>query len=134
MILRVRFDGITAVAPDFRDDRAQGVAVIGFVGEHGIAALAIEQCGRLGDVINLPSRDDEAERTAERIGQHVDFGGQPASGTPQRLIFGPPFPLAACWWARTMVLSIIRYWLSRSAVRAANTRSQTPVWHQRLKR
>jgi hypothetical protein len=36
--------------------------------------------------------------------------------------------------ARMMVLSIIRYWLSRSAVRAVNTRSRTPAWHQRLKR
>jgi hypothetical protein len=26
----------------------------------------------------------------------VDLGGQSASGTPQRLIFAPPFPLAAC--------------------------------------
>lgn len=58
----------------------------------------------------------------------------PPSGTPQRLILGPPFPVAACWWARTMVLSSIRYWLSRSAVSAVNTASHTPAWHQRLKR
>ena len=124
MILRVRFEGITAVAP-ISAIIAQGVTVIGFVGE---------QRRRLGDVANLSGSDDEAERTAERVGQHVDLGGQSASGAPQRLIFGPPFPLAACWWARTMVLSIIRYWLSRSAVSAANTHSQTPAWHQRLKR
>jgi hypothetical protein len=35
----------------------------------------------------------EAERTAERISQHVDLGGQSASGAPQRLIFGA---FAAC--------------------------------------
>jgi len=28
----------------------------------------------------------------------------------------PLLPVAACWCARTMVLSIIRYWLSRSAL------------------
>lgn len=115
-----------------RDDRPQSIAVVGFVGKHGAAGLAVEQGRRLGDVADLSGRDDEAERTAERIGQHMDFGGQSTSGTPQRLIFGPPFPFAACWWARTIVLSIIKYWLSRSAVSAANTRSQTPAWHQRL--
>jgi hypothetical protein len=26
----------------------------------------------------------------------VDFGAQSASGTPQSLIPGPPFPVAAC--------------------------------------
>jgi len=63
------------------DDRAQGVAVIGLVGKDGVAGLAVKQGRRLSDVVGLPSRDDEAERATERI---------------QRLIFGPPFPLAAC--------------------------------------
>lgn len=81
-----------------------------FVDEHGIAALTVEQCGRLDDVVRLPSRDDEAERTAERIGQHVDLGGQSTSETPAPDLC-PPFPLAAYWWAGTMVLSIIRYWV-----------------------
>ncbi len=39
------------------------------------------------------------------IGQQVVFGSQSSSGTPQSLVLGPPFPVAACWWARTRVVS-----------------------------
>jgi hypothetical protein len=78
------------------DRRPQGIAVIGFVAKYGFTCLALEKRRCLRDVTNLTGRDDEAQWTAERIGQHVDFGGQSASGTPQRLILGPPFPLAAC--------------------------------------
>jgi len=60
------------------------------------AAPSREQGRRLGDVTNLPSRDNEAQRAAQRIGQHMDLGRQTTSRTPQRLIFGPPFQLAAC--------------------------------------
>ena len=46
------------------------------------------------------SRDDVgqavAPRAAERVGGHVDLGGQSASGAPQSLVAGPPFPVAAC--------------------------------------
>ena len=109
------------------DQRAQGIAVIGFAGEHGAAGLVFEQRGRLGDIAGLAGGDDEAQGPAERIGEQVDLGRQSASGTPPCLILGPPFPPAACWCARTIVLSSLRYWLSRSAVSAVNTRSHTPA-------
>lgn len=79
------------------DEHAQGVAVIGFVGEHGFAGLATKQGRCLSHVAGLSGRDNEPERAPERISQHVDLGGQSTSGAPQRLIPGPPFPLAACW-------------------------------------
>jgi hypothetical protein len=47
--------------------------------------------------VRLASRDPKAQRPSERIGQHMDLGRQSTSGTPQRLILGPPFPVAACW-------------------------------------
>ena len=47
------------------------------------------------------------------------------------LFLGAP---ALCWWARTMVLSIIAYSLSASAARCSNTRCHTPVLLQRLNR
>ena len=78
------------------DRRPQGIAVIGFIAEYGLARLSIEKSGSLRDVANLARRHDEAQGTTERIGQHMDLGRQSASGTPQRLILGPPFPLAAC--------------------------------------
>ena len=90
------------------DDRAQGVRVIGFVGQHGLGPEAFKQ-GRRGErIATLAGGEDEADWPPEGVGGHVDLGGQSASGAPQSLIRGPPFPVAACWWARTKVLSIIR--------------------------
>jgi len=106
---------------------AQVVAVIGFIGEYRGGLLSFQEIGGGGDVMRLARCDLEAQRPSERIGQHVDLGRQSTSGTPQRLILGPPFPVAACWWARTIVLSIMRYVLSRSAVSVSNIRSHTPV-------
>ena len=113
---------------------SQVIAVIGFIGENGVGVLALQERPGGSDVMGLSGGDVKPQRPAERVGEHVDLGGQSTSGTPQRLILGPPFPLAACWCARMIVLSSIRYLLSRSAVSASNTRSHTPAWHQRLKR
>ena len=41
---------------------------------------------------------------------------------------------ALCWWARTMVLSIMAYSWSASPARCRKTRSQTPALAQRPKR
>ena len=79
-----------------RESIASGIAVIGFFGQHGLILLAFEQDGRGKDVARLAGRDQKPQRPSARIGPHVDLGGQSASGTPQRLILGPPFPLAAC--------------------------------------
>jgi len=79
-----------------------------FVGDDAGSGAAGEELGGGGAVMHLAAGQDEAQGAALGVGEGVDLGGQSASGTPQRLIFGPPFPLAACWWARMMVLSIIR--------------------------
>ena len=134
MILRVLFDGMTAMAPMPAMSSRKALAVVGFVSKDGFGGLAFEQDRRGCDVPGLTGGDDDTQRSAEAVCEHVDFGRQSASGAPQRLILRPPFPVAACWWARTMVESSIRYWLSRSAASMANTRSHTPAWHQRLKR
>ena len=78
------------------DPVAQVVAVIGFVGKHGVGALPIEKVGSGDDIAGLPWRDAQAQWAAKGIGEHVDLGRQTTSGTPQRLIFGPPSPFAAC--------------------------------------
>lgn len=107
------------------DEAAKSVAVIAPVGDHLASGLSVEQGMSLGEIVGLTWREDEAQRSAKRIGQQMDFGCQSSSGTPQSLIFGPPFPVAACWWARTRLVSSIRYSLRRSLVSTANTRSQT---------
>src|SRR5438046_8034617 len=63
------------------------------------------------------------------------LGAQAAARTADRLIFRPPFlAQAACWWARTMVESTIRYSKSGSSDIASNIRHQTPLMLHRLKR
>jgi len=105
----------------FGDPVPEGVAVIGLIGDESGAFDPVDHRRRGDDVMKLPAGDHEPQRAAQSVGQHMDLGGQSASGTPQRLIFGPPFPVAACWWARTRVVSRMRYWLSRSRIKASNT-------------
>jgi hypothetical protein len=79
-----------------RDQLAQLVAVVGFVGDDGATVYPVEQRGGCSDVMGLAACEDEAQRAAKRVGEHMDFGGQSSSGTPQSLILAPPFPVAAC--------------------------------------
>lgn len=79
-------DGVGAHAGDLF---AQALAVIGFVGQHRFGSLAFEQTGGRGNVAGLARRDAEPQRSAERVGDHLDLGRQSTSGTPQRLIHAP---------------------------------------------
>lgn len=88
-----RDDGLGALC---LDERAQGVAVIGLVGEDVARRYAREQFRGGGDVALLAWRDDDPQRSAARIDEQMDLGGQSSSGTPQRLVPRPPFPPAAC--------------------------------------
>jgi hypothetical protein len=65
----------------------------------------------------------------------VDLGAQATPAAPDRLVAAIFFVAPAlCWWARTIVLSIIAYSVSASPARRAKTRAQTPVLTQRPKR
>ena len=60
----------------------------------------------------------EANRVGQRVDQGVDLGAQSAARAANRLVLAGFFLAPAlCWWARTMVLSIIAYSLSASAAR-----------------
>jgi len=85
-------------------------------------------------VMRLSSCQAEPDREALRVNDRVDFGCEPASGTTETMISIPLFAVAACWWARTDVLSII--WMSPSwaVVMASIIRSQTPAFRHRTKR
>src|SRR5437588_10025740 len=95
---------------------------------------AADQVLGLKDVVHLPARQDEANRVAKRVYARADLGAQAAARTPARLIFAPPFAPAACWWARTMVESMIRYSKSGFSTNAWKIRSQAPFLAQRRKR
>src|SRR4051794_36617990 len=127
----LRDDGACADRLDGFEDRQ---SVVGFVGDDMGRREAVEQRQRLGAVVGLPRREEEPDRAPAAIDREVDLGAQSTSGTPQSRILGPPFPVAACWCARTIVLSIIRYSLSRSRVRTVKRRSQTPFSAHRMNR
>lgn len=128
----LRDDGHGADRLDVVED---GVGVIGLVGDDVPWPQAGDERKSVGGVIGLPSCEDEADRPAERVDRDMPLARQSASGTPQSLVFDPPFwPVAAWAWARTIALSIIRYSLRRSLVSALNTRSHIPARAQRVKR
>ena len=107
VVMRLLLAGITALCAQAGDEAAKSVAVIAPVGDHLASGLSVEQGMSLGEIVGLTWREDEAQRSAKRIGQQMDFGCQSSSGTPQRLVARPPFPPAACWWARIRVVSSI---------------------------
>ena len=84
--------------------------------------------------MRLRRRQAEPDREALRIDDRVDFGRETTTGATETMISIPLFAVAACWWARTEVLSII--WISPSwaAVMASIIRSQTPSLRHRTKR
>lgn len=65
-----------------RDDCAQGVAVIGLIGQNGLGCVSIQERRCLCDVADLAHRYDKSQRSAHRIGQHVNLDGQSTSGSP----------------------------------------------------
>jgi len=113
----------------------QGIGVITLVRDHRLRARGLlEQGERLGDVGLLGAGERKAKGVAERIDDAVQLGGESAARAAQSLravFFWAP---AACWWARTAVLSSITSSRSRSPLRASKMRSQTPSLAQRAKR
>src|SRR6185437_5518880 len=104
-----------------------------FVGNDRVCVNAGQQ--RIGAVkiMGLSWREMKAGRVAQCIAGGMYFSGQAALAAPDRLLrLIPPFAPAACWWARTMVESIMAYSLSESSARCSNTRFQTPRVLQRV--
>lgn len=117
--------GARLLATAWRDHgrRAMGLdpvdqlpAVVTLVRQHIHRGQSLQQPGSLGYVVALPARQQEPKRAPQPIDRHMDLRAQTSSGTPQRRVRRPPFPVAACACARTTLLSIIRYSLLRSRV------------------
>jgi hypothetical protein len=94
-----------------------------------------QQRRSLRDIVNLTAGQYESQRIAEGIDDRVDFGREPAARAADRLL-EPPFlsAPALCWWALTIVASIMAYSLSGSSAKALKRLSQTPLTAQREKR
>jgi hypothetical protein len=118
----------------FGDGLTERLGIIAFVTEDMMGWQIGDQGFGLGDVTDLPRREDEPQGVAQSIDDCVDLGGQPAPRAADRASFRPPFLPAACWCARTIVESIMMYSKSGSSAIAANNRSQTPSLDHREKR
>lgn len=112
----------------------QMVGVISLVGDGGLGIDAVDQVMGERDVVALAGRADETDGEPERLGGGVDLGAQAAARPAQALGIRPPLTLrapAACWWARTMVLSIISHSRSASRASVSSISSSTPISIQR---
>src|SRR5215204_141814 len=111
------------------------VGIERLVGDERLGLKLREQGIRPLQIMSLARREQKAGRIAERIDGGVDFGAQPAARASDGLILTPFLRAPAlCWWARTMVESIIAYSLSASSDRCLKTASQTPLFAHRLNR
>ena len=112
----------------------QAIAVVGAVGDHTPQRQVVEQEPDLGQFVPLPWCERDPHGPPERVGHEVDLGAQAAARACNGLACTPLLAPAACWWARTIVVSTTVHSESGSEASAANARSQTPARAQRRKR
>ena len=109
--------------------------VEGFIGhDRTDVRHAFDQVGRLGNVVSLTAGQAEAGQIAQSINGCMDLGTQSPARTANTLLpvfLGAP---AACWCARTMVLSRNTSSKSASSHSMANRDCQTPLSAHREKR
>src|SRR3954447_19366790 len=106
-----------------------------FVGNERLGFKLWEQGIGSGQIVLLTAGEMKADRIAECIDGGVNFGAQPSARAPDGLILTPFLRAPAlCWWARTMVGSIIAYSLSASSDRWLKSLSQSPLFAHRLNR
>jgi hypothetical protein len=111
------------------------VGIEGFIGQHGIGFHLRQQRVGAFKIMRLTTSQKERERIAQCVDHEMDFCAQPTFAAPDRLVFTLFFwAPALCWWARTIVLSIMAYSLSASAARSSNIFFQTPLLAQRENR
>src|SRR5882757_535292 len=111
------------------------ITVLRLIEDVGTCLVCLDQRFGLGDVGLLTRRQDELDRVAQGIDGDVDLGGKAPTRSAQRLILIYPFfsAPAACWCARTTVLSRISH--SRSGSwSVSKTRCHTPLVAQRSNR
>lgn len=108
------------------------MGVVSLVCDDGLRGRVLEQNIDTLQIMDLARCEYKARRIAQRIDRGVDLGAQPAPAAPYGLFFWiPPFAPALCWWARTMVESIMAYSLSAACASVSKTRCHTPLLLQR---
>src|ERR1700756_3039170 len=114
---------------------AKTIRVINHISQQLLEREPADQVFGLENVVRLPRGQDEADGIAKSIHADVDLRTQAAARMPDPLILAPPFfAPAACWCARTMVESMMRYSKSGNSINASKSRFQTPFFAHRRKR
>lgn len=88
------------------------IRIIAFIRQHSIGVQSLQQRQCLLAVGSLPACQYEAYRISKCVTYCVHLRAEAAFAAAYRLILLPPFAPAACWWARTMVESIISHSVS----------------------
>src|SRR6516165_3872280 len=107
--LRLLLGGITGVFPAAKSGSITRSSASKALSANTVSAFI---CGRVGalQIMRLTTGQEERKRVAQRVDREMDFCAQPTFAAPDRLIFAVFFwAPALCWWARTMVLSIMAY-------------------------
>jgi hypothetical protein len=76
---------------------AERIGVVGFVGDQSLRIDLCEQRLRASQIVSLTRREHHIDGIAERIDEDVNFAGQSAAGSADRLLavfFRAP---ALCW-------------------------------------
>jgi len=92
-----------------RHGRSQIIGIVTTVCQQYMAALYVDgQCFRLCAVRNLFACQAEFDRSAFGIDECVDLAREATAGTSRAAIVSSPFfPVAPCWWTRTLVEPIM---------------------------
>ena len=89
------------------------IGIKGFISNDRVRIKTREQGIGALQIMRLSWGEMKPGRVAQRVAGGVDFGGQATLAAPDGFLrVVPPFAPAACWWARTIVESIIAYSLS----------------------
>jgi hypothetical protein len=78
------------------DERSNLIGIITFIGDHRFGGVSGQQCRGALAVRLLPSGQQQAQRSSQRIAKHMNLGSQSSTGSPQSLLTRPLFPVAAC--------------------------------------
>ena len=86
----------------------QQIGVVSLIADQSLRIDAVDQRLRASHIVGLPGREHQLDGVAKGIDERVDFGRQSAARAADGLV-EPPFlrAPALCWWARTIVASII---------------------------
>lgn len=134
LLLAVAFQGDDCLCPGFFKLGQQAVGIVSLVRQHRFRRKPIQQPDGLGNVMHLPAGQAPTGELPQPLDHRMGFGARPATRTPKglfSLFWGAP---AACWWARTIVLSMKAPSKSASLHNSASTRRHTSASGQRANR